>query len=118
MFNYTDFTSLNKLSELPAGEYLGSCSVYLSPQIQAKIIVLEYGLAGAVVVVSVVDLLIVDESGSVFFRDFIRMADLTWRDSYGLRRDSLGELLPPEILSFALFERFPVDSQFVGVSHV
>lgn len=113
MFLPLDFKTQNSKSDLSPGLYECDCLVYQSPHDELKAFIFEYALFGSDFV-SACDLLIVDAQESMFFRDFMRMPDRTWRDSYGARADALPALFPPEVLGYKLIQRFALESQKVG----
>jgi hypothetical protein len=105
VFLYPGFASTNSLDDLPYGQYHGFCSVYLDRQSGAKALVSEYWLPTETSA-RVVELQMINPDGqTVRFLDFVRMPDRSWRDSHGLRADSLGRLIPAHLASYSLFEQ-------------
>ena len=101
MFIPVAFDSVNAESDLPAGVYSTACGVYRSPDGKSQITLFEYSLQGVDSVVAA-DLLVLDSTGAIRACDFVWLADRSWRDSSGLKANHLAELLPQELLSYAL----------------
>lgn len=113
MFVHEVLETKNTKEQLPPGIYQGTCSLYTDSKTKINCLLMEYGIK-AFDTVTVAEILITNEQDEHFFRDFMQMPDDSWRDSHGRRADTLAELLPPEILSFKLVERFPLEEQIVG----
>lgn len=60
------------------------------------------------------DLIVRLSNGDVLFRDFMKMPDGSWRDSYGRIADMLFDLLPIEIADFTLSRRSTRTIKLVG----
>ena len=101
MFVPVAFDSVNAESDLPAGVYSTACGVYRSPDGKSQITLFEYSLQGVDSVVAA-DLLVLDAAGAIRACDFVWLPDRSWRDSAGLKANHLAELLPQELLSYAL----------------
>ena len=101
MFIPVAFDSVNAESDLPAGVYSAACGVYRSPDGNSQITLFEYSPQGVDSVVAA-DLLVLDSAGAIRACDFVWLADRSWRDSSGLKANHLAELLPQELLSYAL----------------
>ena len=101
MFVPVAFDSVNAESDLPAGVYSATCGVYRSTDSKSQITLFEYSPRGVDSVVAA-DLLVLDATGAIRACDFVWLADRSWRDSAGLKANHLAELLPQELLSYAL----------------
>ena len=101
MFVPVAFDSVNVESDLPAGVYGAACGVYRSADGKSQITLFEYSPQGVDSVVAA-DLLVLDSTGAIRACDFVWLADRSWRDSAGLKANHLAELLPQELLSYAL----------------
>ena len=77
--------------------------MYQSKDGESSATVKEFALGGEPP--SACDLVVVLPNGDVLFRDFMLLPDGSWRDSYGGRGESLGDLLPQEIFKFRLVSR-------------
>jgi hypothetical protein len=117
MFMTVDFEGGNCASHIPDGPYRGLCTFSKAPGEDFNVAFVEYTLEGRDQP-TVVDLLLIDPRGDRFFRDFIRMPDRSWRDSYGARNDELNALLPPEILQFEVLEQREVGQFLVEGGYV
>jgi hypothetical protein len=117
MFLYPGFESRNAKADVPPGLYHGVCTVYVDRKTGAMALLSEYTLERASAP-GIAELQLVDRDGqAVRFLDFIRMPDRSWRDSYGLRAQSLGGLLPGFIARYRFFESVETGAQAVGVAH-
>ena len=101
MFVPVAFDSVNAESDLPAGVYSATCGVYRSGDGKSQITLFEYSPQSVDSVVAA-DLLVLDVTGAIRACDFVWLADRSWRDSAGLKANHLAELLPQELLSYAL----------------
>ena len=117
MFLHPEFMGMNQPQDLPDGRYAGVCSFSKARDFDFNAAFVEYTLDGEELP-RVVDLLLIDQAGERYFRDFVRLKDRSWRDSYGGRSDDLDDLLPPEILDFLVLERREVGSFVVEHGHV
>ena len=118
MFLYPEFTSANSLATVRPGQYLGLCSVYIDRKSEAKALLHQYWLSTETKT-SIAELQIIDPNGeTIRFLDFLQMPDSSWRDSHGLRADSLEKLIPEYLASFTFFEQFPIGTQIVGTLNV
>lgn len=113
MFAHEVLETKNTKEQLPPGIYEGTCSLYTDAKTKIHCLLMEYGIKASDTV-TVAEIIITNEQEEHFFRDFMKMPDDSWRDSYGRRADTLVELLPQEIMSFNLVERFPLEEQMVG----
>lgn len=113
MFVHEVLETKNTKQQLQSGTYEGTCSLYVDLETKINCLLMEYGIKASDIV-SAAEIIITNAQGEHFFRDFMKMPDDSWRDSYGKRADTLAELLPPEIMSFHLVERFPLEEQIVG----
>lgn len=112
MFIHEVAETKNKKNQLKAGIYQGNCTLYSEQETQTKLFLFEYGLK-AKDDITVAEVLIADENGDLFFRDFMQLPDDSWRDSYGKKADTLGELLPAEVLHFELIERIDIEDKII-----
>lgn len=112
MFFPFEIDSLNGLSQLPDGIYEAVCSVFRQRGTTRLLVLTKYRLRGGAEC-SACDLVVL-EGESVLFRDFQRMPDQSWRDSYGRRAAELQELLPPEMMTAELIRREAVGAAYVG----
>jgi hypothetical protein len=118
MFLYPGFESLNSHRDVPPGDYAGVLSVYVDRKSAAKALLSQYTLHSAVLP-SIAELQMIDADGqTIRFLDFVLMPDRSWRDSYGLRADHLGRLLPVELASYTFFEQVETGIQTVEKNHV
>lgn len=101
MFMSISFDSLNTKADLPPGPYVARCKVYRGSRHPEGAFLFEYRDLETRAF-RAVDLLLIDRDGSLRARDFVRMPDLQWRDSAGLRAETLNLLLPGSIASFEL----------------
>jgi hypothetical protein len=116
VIDFPGFASMNRLSDFPRGRYTVVESIYDSarfPDHQA--ILSELVPAGGNAVIGA-DLQLLLDDGTVLFRDFQRLPDGGWRDSYGAKAGSLDGLLPPELSDFTLRQRhgMPVEHDGMG----
>lgn len=100
-----DFNSVNRLSDVPSGPYLLVESTYRGGRENDERAVLVELVNQANGHVVGADLTVTLSDSSILFRDFAVAPDGAWRDSYGLKRDRLADLLPPDLASFTLVER-------------
>ena len=100
MFLPISIDSMNNRSMLPNGEYQVSCSVYRSQENESFGQLYLYKLTSTHQFLAC-DLLIQDDLTNVYFVDFAFMPDRLWRDSYGLKGESLVSLLPEEFLGYS-----------------
>lgn len=112
MFIHEVVETKNTKNQLKAGTYKGICTLYSEPDTQTKLFLFEYGLKEKDDITAA-EVLIADEKGDLFFRDFMQLPDDSWRDSYGKKAYTLGELIPTEILHFALIERIDIEDQII-----
>lgn len=99
------FASLNKPSDLLAGRYIAIKSQYgLSEGNGYRAEMWELLHIGTSTVIAA-DLMFYPPDGTCMFRDFALLPNGRWRDSYGARGDTLGDLLPPELGQFSLHGR-------------
>ena len=118
MFLYPEFTSANSLATVRPGQYLGLCSVYIDRKSDAKALLHQYWLSSELKT-SIAELQMIDPDGQIIrFLDFMQLPDGSWRDSHGLRADSLEKLIPEFLAFFTFFEQFPIGSQIVGMLNV
>ena len=118
MFLYPGFESLNSLDDVLPGDYAGVLSVYIDRKTAAKALLSQY-TRQLDVLPTIAELQMIDPDGqTVRFLDFVFMPDRSWRDSYGLRADELGLLLPVELASYTFFEQVETGIQTVGGHHV
>lgn len=122
MFLYPEHVSVNSLADVAPGEYHGVCSVYVDRKTGAKALLSEYWNTSENAT-SIAELQMVSANegalgSAIRFIDFVRMPDGSWRDSYGLRADSLGKLIPGEIASYSLFEQVQTGTQIVENNNV
>jgi hypothetical protein len=115
MFLNEDPIGLNQKSSLPAGLYRGEATVYVPTGDVASVVLAEFGPASGVEVTAV-ELLIHGTDGGLYYRNFLKLSDGMWRDSFGEKRFSLGELLPAEILEFKELQKIELPFQTVGAS--
>lgn len=113
MFMNTSPEGVNQKSDLAVGVYRATATVYLSPDRTHKAVLAEFGLE-AEGHITFAELLIHAPEGGLFYRNFLKLPDGLWRDSFGEKRPNLGELLPAEILSFREVEQMALPSQVVG----
>lgn len=93
------FTSANRSSELESGPYVVGEQVYRSEDGSTTATLTEVCSLHSSIPCAA-DLLVVLSDGSVLFRDFMQLADGSWRDSNGLVSEELRDLLPPELGQF------------------
>lgn len=99
------FASVNRLADCPPGRYNVVESIYGSGRFPGlRAILSELVPVGGNAAIGV-DLQLLLDDGTAFFRDFQLARDGGWRDSYGARADSLDGLLPPELTNFRLKRR-------------
>lgn len=92
---FENFVSVNSLKNISRGTYCAQNEVFLCSDFSASLFL--YTLEGEAAPCSA-DLLYVDASGRVFFRDYVRLPDSDWRDSFGERAADIREMLPSELL--------------------
>lgn len=97
MFLPIDFASVNSERDLAPGTYSAQCTGYGGPENKERAFLFSYTPAGAPSA-TVYDLVVVDGEGAVRARDFMWLADRSWRDSDGARANDLVALLPAELL--------------------
>lgn len=98
------FESINKLTDFQNGKYREVSSMYQSGDGTTTAILKEFAF-DQIPFASACELVVVLPDQNVLFRDFMLLPDGSWRDSYGGRRDSLAELLPPELFDLRLVSR-------------
>lgn len=103
MFFPFEFDSVNRLEDLADGTYQAVCSVYRRSGDARTLVLSEYRLRGESGPAAC-DLVVL-EGPDVYLRDFLRMPDRTWRDSYGRRGTNLADLLPDEMSAYSLITR-------------
>lgn len=117
MFLYPGFVSLNSREDLRPGDYHGVCTVYVERGSGAMALLSEYTLVNERTP-RVAELQMVEAEGQVVrFLDFVRMPDCSWRDSHGLRGDTLGSLVPAFLASYVFFEQVETGIQRVEAAH-
>lgn len=117
MFLYPGFESLNASCDVPPGAYRGVCAVYVDRKTGALALLSEYTLEGASAP-GVAELQMVDAARrTVRFLDFVHLPDGSWRDSHGLRADSLGRLLPGFLAPYRWLESVETGVERFGVAH-
>jgi hypothetical protein len=116
MFLPISIQSVNRASELPAGEYAATCAIYASMDTSSTVMKFEYTRAGSAYA-SACDILLIDGSGTARMCDFLRMPDRSWRDSFGARSDSLLDLLPAEISDYQFVEEKQLAARIVENAH-
>jgi hypothetical protein len=104
---------LNQKASLPPGLYRGTATVYASSETVASAVLAEFGPATGSEVTAV-ELLIHGLDGGLYYRNYLKLPDGMWRDSFGEKQFSLGELLPAEILEFKVLEAIELPVQTVG----
>lgn len=117
MFIPIPFESVNSAFQPAAGTYAASCSKYAASAALPELFVFEYALAGSASP-TVYDLLIVEPSGAVRVRDYVWMADRSWRDSAGAKSDDLTALFPAGLFDLRLVRRDRLPSITIGDRHV
>lgn len=93
------FASENGISQLADGTYRLVETTYSGVDTGSTAILKEIEVLATMELVAC-DLLVVLPGGGVLFRDFMKVPNGDWRDSYGRCADSLGDLLPPELSDF------------------
>lgn len=104
MFLYSGFESVNSLSDIENGIYRCECSIYENSKSSLKVMFLEYTLGNAEAV-CVVEVVVSGKDGLLKFGDFVKLPDRSWRNSSGVKSDSLQDLLPLEIQSCRFVEK-------------
>lgn len=102
--NVEGFISQNSLSSVADGAYGLVDSEYQSLDGRTSATLKEVVVCGSEHAIAC-DLIVVMPNGDVLFRDFLRMPDNGWRDSYGRRAEELASLLPPELSDMRLCAR-------------
>ena len=90
------FSSKNSLVDVAAGSYELVETSYGGVASGTSAVIKELISIGRAEVVAC-DLIVVLADGTVLFRDFVKLRNGDWRDSYGRCADDLGELMPPEL---------------------
>lgn len=98
------FESLNSVNNLLKGNYQEITSLYQNEDGSSTAILKEFSHEDTQVT-TVCDLIIVLPNNDILFRDFMLIADGTWRDSYGGRATTIDELLPGELMDMRLVSR-------------
>ncbi len=114
MFMNQEPEGQNQKGVMRPGEYRGMSKVYTSSMDGTSVVLVEWGLRTEDEVTAA-ELLVHVPDGSLYYRNFLKMPDGMWRDSFGEKRLSLGELLPAEILTFKLLESMEMPLQIVEV---
>lgn len=83
----------NSLKDMLVGVYESNAHVYHDTVLKETLYLIEYCLEGTTLCLAV-DVLIKNNNGKVFFSDFIKMKDFSWRNTYGERNDDLFNMLP------------------------
>jgi hypothetical protein len=112
MFINKEPEGLNQKVVLRPGEYRGVSKVYAPESGDASVVLVEWGMSTEDEITAA-ELLINAPDGGLYYRNFIKMPDGLWRDSFGEMRLSLGELLPAEILTFKLLQSMEMPLQTV-----
>ncbi|WP_371765515.1 hypothetical protein [Massilia sp.] len=99
------FRSLNKLADLPAGRYSVVESIYYGGTASSCIAILSEIIPSRALAAVAADLQVITADGVILYRDFACAPDGAWRDSYGAKAATLGELLPAELSRFRLTQR-------------
>lgn len=115
MFVNENPIGVNQKSTLPPGIYRGMATVYAPTALAASAVMAEFGPAASNEV-TVVELLIHGPDGGIYYRNFQKLQDGMWRDSFGEKSLSLGEMLPAEILDFKIVEKVELPLQTIGAS--
>lgn len=112
-----DFSSENRLADLPFGRYAVIESMYQLADPPCHAILTELLQADRQHAVAA-DLQVVLADREMLFRDFAVAPDGAWRDSYGATAASLGELLPMELADFLLVSRRKIDIEHDGAGRL
>ena len=104
MFTSQKISSINKTTELPDGLYLPESSIFVDSVASTTYAMFTlYRFVGTDKDMAC-DLVFVLSDGALLARDFLRLSDGSWRDSYGLTAAFLPDLLPPELFTFTEVE--------------
>lgn len=114
MFMNQEPEGLNQKAVMSPGEYRGLSKIYAPDSGAASTVLVEWGLSTGNEVTAA-EVLIHAADGCLYYRNFLKMSDGLWRDSFGEKRVALGELLPAEILTFKLKESMEMPLQIVEV---
>lgn len=112
MFMNKEPEGLNQTSVMRPGEYRGVSKVYAPDSGGASAVLVEWGLS-AEDEITAAEVLVHAPNGDLYYRNFLKMSDGLWRDSFGEKQVALGELLPAEILTFKLLESMEMPLQIV-----
>ncbi len=112
MFLPIDIDSMNSPNMLLSGKYEAQCQVYQSKISESFAHLYEYSLCGTSEIVAY-DLLVQNSDQSQTFVDYAKFPDGLWMDSYGLKSDSIENLIPVDILDYSLINEY-----FSGYIHV
>ncbi|CAM2198454.1 conserved protein of unknown function (plasmid) [Paraburkholderia kururiensis] len=113
MFLPLEFQSVNDQRQLQAGEYHASCRTYASADGACTMLQFEYVRIDDELTAAC-EIVFAGPDGVLSACDFLRMPDLSWRDCFGARADSLLDLLPRAVGSFQLVSLSDLGVQRVG----
>jgi hypothetical protein len=114
MFMNQEPEGLNQKTVMRPGEYRGTSKIYAPDSGAASAVLVEWGLSTEDEVTAA-EVLIHAPDGGLYYRNFLKMPDGLWRDSFGEKRVALGALLPAEILTFKLTESMEMPLQIVEI---
>jgi len=116
MFFPFPLKSCNQVDHLSPGTYEATAFVYFDQDAQKKVIFSEYKRETDEEP-SACDLVVIEKDGVVLMRDFLKMDDYMWRDSFGQRAINLISLIPDGLLTLPFMYKETVGTQFVGESN-
>ncbi|WP_058034554.1 hypothetical protein [Burkholderia pseudomallei] len=108
-----EIASVNHVGLLKPGRYDTRCLTFASADGARSVLQFEYRWLGAEHVLAV-DMMLVDDLGTIRMADFFRMPDRSWRDNFGARADSILTLLPVELGGYELVDDVDLGVQIVG----
>lgn len=115
MFIPVAFSSINSQADLEPGAYRTSRSLYRDAPDGLRVLLFEYCSAHRTEdVPSAYDVMIVEPGGLVRVRDFVWLADRSWRDSDGLKSNNVMSLMPAELMRLPCVRTQRLDDAQVG----
>jgi hypothetical protein len=107
-----DVKSHNSVRDITPGVYKGFCQIY-EPTAGGFVVFNRFSLK-SYDNVTVSELIILQPNGDQSFLDFVRLRDRRWRDTNGLIKNNLIDLLPLELLNFRPIREYFLAEETVG----
>jgi hypothetical protein len=117
MFIPVKFDSVNRDFVPEPGRYAATCALYADTDTRPTMVVFEYTPQSAKAP-TMCDLLIFEASGEIRARDFVWLADRSWRDSAGAKSVDLSALFPAGLFDLKLVRRAELPAITIGEAHV